>query len=366
VKRNIALLLAAVLALPLIAFSQGPAASPRPLTVKVERALVALIYDNKVPATEVGMLTAVSVKEGDLVEKDAFLARIDDRETLAKQRIAESERNAALATAANEAELEVAQKAKDVSWAELESQREIMKDNPKAISKTELRKYEFQYDKSIAQEKQAINEMEIARLTAGAKQAQLDATEVELDLRQVKSPFKGVVVEIFKHPGDWVQAGEEIMHVVGLDKVRVKGMVRIRDAAAAEVLGKPVTITVNGSGDKQHTVKGIIGFASPLIVGVGEARHFHVWSEVDNKVLVDPVTKQATWEIQPGSFAAMEIDLSPPKPAPAAKGDAKGTAKGAGDAKSGDPKGTKVESYKPVVGGDKADTKTTSPASRER
>ena len=82
-----------------------------------------------------------------------------------------------------------------------------------AVALSEWRKYKFQLDKAIAQVKQAINEREIAKLTAGAKRAQLDATSVELDLRQVKSPFKGQVVEIYKHPGDWVQADEIIASI---------------------------------------------------------------------------------------------------------------------------------------------------------
>ena len=30
---------------------------------------------------------------------------------------------------------------------------------------------------------------------------------------------------MMKKPGDWVTAGEPIMHIVGLDQVRVKGFV---------------------------------------------------------------------------------------------------------------------------------------------
>ena len=322
----------------------------RLLSIKVERAVVTLKDDNKVPATEIGMITALNVKEGDSLEKGASLATIDDRETLAKQQIARSELDAALATANNNAEVEVAAKAKDVSWAEWQSFLEIQEKNKGAVSLMELRKYQFQYDKAVAQEKQAINEKEIAKLTAGAKQAQLEATSVELDLRQIKAPFKCQVVEIFKKPGDWVQAGEAIMHVVGLDKVRVMGMVPAKSASSAEVLGKPVSITVHSSGDKQHTVKGIINFASPVIEGHGEHRHFRVFAEVDNEVLVDPVTRLDVWKIQPGSFATMNIDLVAPRASLPSKGSA------AADAK------LRTQAFKPLTG----ETKSGSSTSKER
>ena len=50
-----------------------------------------LIDDNKVPATEAGMLMEVQVKEGSSVVKSDLVAQIDSRSSLAKQRIAEAE-----------------------------------------------------------------------------------------------------------------------------------------------------------------------------------------------------------------------------------------------------------------------------------
>lgn len=290
--------------------SSGSGGSARRELV-IENALVMLIDDNKVPATETGMLTAVHVKEGALVEKGALLAEIDSRATLAKQRVAQGELAAALAQAENDAEVEVARYAIEVTKADLDANTEIRRTNKAAVSEAEHRKFVFQYQRAIAQEKQAINEKEIARLTATAKQAQLDATTVELELRQIRAPFEGQVVEIMKHPGDWVTSGEPIMHVVGLKRVRVKGFVSANLASHDEVLGKPVTITVYAGGQREYTTQGTIGFASPVIEGLSTSRQFRIWAEVDNVQSVDPITGQAYWRIQPGSVAKMVIDLTP-------------------------------------------------------
>jgi multidrug efflux pump subunit AcrA (membrane-fusion protein) len=310
----------------------------------VERALVTLIHDNKVPASEAGMLTEVPVEEGHSVEEGALVAQIDIRSTVARQRIAEQEHYAALAQAENDAEIEVAEKAIEVSKADLDANEEIRRVNKNAVSASEHRKYIFQYEKSLAQKKQAINEKKIAGMTAQAKKAQYDAASIELDLRQARAPFKGQVVEVMKKPGDWVTAGEPIMHIVGLDRVKVKGFVLVsgpNGASHDEVIGKPVTITVHSAGDKKHTVKGIIGFASPVIEGVGTSRQFRIWAEVDNEKAIDPVTKVETWKIQPGSMASMTIDLTAPKPAALAPAKGKG----------------QVNAYKPVTGEGNSDTK---------
>src|SRR5262249_34578565 len=132
------------------------------------------------------------------------------------------------------------------------------------------------------------------------------------------------------------------------DQVRVKGFVLVsgeKGASQDEVIGKPVTITVEAAGDKKHTVKGIVRFASPVIEGVGASRQFRIWADVDNEMTVDPVTKQESWKIQPGSRATMTIALVPPKSLTKSE-----PAKGKG----------KVDAFKPVT------PEAEKPAARER
>jgi multidrug efflux pump subunit AcrA (membrane-fusion protein) len=322
-------------------YSTSPSSASGPKTLFIDRAVVTLIHDNKVPATEPGMLTKVLVKEGESVEEEFQVAEIDSRSVIAKQTVAKEEHNAAVAQAENNAEVEVAEKAELVAHEEYDQSQKLYDNNTKAVSLSQLRKDKFAWQKAQAQIKQANSEKHIAGLTANAKKAQYDAASIELDLRQIKSPFKGQVVEIMKNVGDWVTVGEPIMHIVGLDRLRVRGNVYVdgdQGASHDEVIGKPVTITVESSRGRTHTVKGIIGFASPVIEGYGSDRQFRIWAEVDNEKMIDPVTKQESWKIQPGSAATMTIDLTPPRPAPPAKTEpAKGT------------KG-KVDAFKPVTG----------------
>src|SRR5262245_27528379 len=136
------------------AHSQSPSASTG-RTIAVQDALVTVNDDNKVPATELGMITAIHIKEGKSIDKDTVVADIDNRETLAKKRIAEGELKAAKTQAESEAELEVAKKAVEVAKAELESMSEVNRKTPNAVSLTELRKFQFQLDRALAQVKQA-------------------------------------------------------------------------------------------------------------------------------------------------------------------------------------------------------------------
>jgi macrolide-specific efflux system membrane fusion protein len=296
------------------AYSQSPLATGR--TISVEDALVTLIDDNKVPASDAGRITAFHVKEGEAVEKDALLVDIDNRETLAKKRIAESELKAAEMAANSDAELDVANKAVKVAELELASMQDIREGVKAAVTLTELRKYQFQLDRALAQVRQATVEKSIAAQTAEVKRAQLDAADIELDRRQIKSLFNGQVDEIYKKVGDWCQPGDVIMQVIRLDRVRIKGFVLASQAAPSEVMGKPAVITVYGAGNKQHTLKGTVGHASFEIEGISASRQYRIWVDVDNEKVIDPVTKKETgaWKIEPGVPANMTIDLTPPPP----------------------------------------------------
>src|SRR5262249_19396561 len=94
-------------------------------------------------------------------------------------------------------------------------------------------------------------------------------------------------------------------------------------------------------------VKGIIGFASPVIDGYGSDRQFRIWAEVDNEKVKDPSTGRESWRIQPGSVATMTIDLSA-RAMPVARTDS--TKADSSKAEKG-----RVDSFKPVTG-EKTDT----------
>jgi hypothetical protein len=194
--------------------------------------------------------------------------------------------------------------------------RDIREGVKAAVTLTELRKYQFQLDRALAQVRQATVEKSIAAQTAEVKRAQLDATDIELDRRQIKSLFNGQVDEIYKKVGDWCQPGDVIMQVIRLDRLRIKGFVLASQAAPSEVMGKPAVITVYGAGNKQHTLKGTVGYASFEIEGISASRQYRIWVDVDNEKVVDPITKKETetWKIEPGVPANMTIDLTPPPP----------------------------------------------------
>jgi multidrug efflux pump subunit AcrA (membrane-fusion protein) len=345
-------LAAACITLALSARAQSPATGSNRL--KIEGCLVTLINDVMVPAQEAGRLMKVNVKGGEEVDENSVIAEIDNRDTLAKRKIAQGEFDVATTQADSDAELELGKKGVEVSKAEYDQNVEIRTKNPGAVSDTELRKFKFQWDRAKAQVKVAEVDRVVAGLTAKVKEAQLEATANELARRQITAPFKGEVEDVKRQVGEWVQPGEPIARIVQLDRLRVKGMVYANATSPTDVIGKPVEITIMAAGGKTELVKGHIDFVSSIIEVTGE---FRVWCDIDNQKYIDPVTKKESWKIQPGSSAMLSIDLNPPPPpkpvAPLKAEPAKGgpTIPGTFRPRSAlDASGVKVESLKPIVG----------------
>jgi|GEM_PF-724182 len=283
------------------------------LGIKVPHGLVTLIGDVKVPAAETGVLMEIKVKEGDVVELEQALAVIDNRDTLAKRAMAQGELEVAQAQAESIAELEAAEKAWEVAKAELEQIRSIRSRNTDAVSLQEARRAQFQVERARAQIEVAKTDRLVAGLTTGVKRAQLDATDNELDRREIKAPLKGEVVEIYKKQGEWVQPGEPVMRIVSLDKLYVEGFVNADQASAGALEGKRANVTVHVFDPKtqkmiDHNVKGEINYASPLVEGSGRSRQFRVRAEVENTFADN------RWIIQPGSMAEMTIEMTSSSP----------------------------------------------------
>ena len=279
------------------------------LGIKVPHGLVTLIGDVKVPAAETGSLIEIKVKEGDTVEFEQVLAVIDNRDTLAKREMAQGELAVAEAQAESTAELEAAQKAWEVAKAELAQFESIRRTNPGAVSEQEVRRARFQVERAMAQIRVAETDRIVAGLTTGVKKAQLNATDNELTRREIRSPLKGEVVEIYKKQGEWVQPGEPVMRIVSLDKLYVEGFVNADQASAGALEGKRANVTVKVFDPKSqamidHNVKGEINYASPLVEGSGRSRQFRVRAEVENTFADN------RWIIQPGAMAEMTIELT--------------------------------------------------------
>ena len=99
---------------------------------------------------------------------------------------------------------------------------------------------------------------------------------------KIIAPLDGVVVEIFRDKGDWVTAGDPVVRVIRLDRLRAEGFI---ESALIQSIrnNRRVHLTIQLGANSFVQREGEIVFISPEIDPVNNEVRF--WVEFDNPKL---------------------------------------------------------------------------------
>ena len=262
---------------------------------------VKIIDEVSVPAEEAGVLNELHVREGMLVEKGALLGEIDNTDAVLTVSMANYEYAAAKKTAENTLSIQAASKSREVAEAEYDAAVEANRVFDGVITETEMRRKKLQEERGAMQAQLAIHEQQVAKLDAMVKLKQLKRAEASLKRRRIVSRINGVVVELNKHAGDWVNPGETVMRIVRMDRLRIEGNINGRRYARHEVIGRPVDIEIQLTGGGIEKMEGQIVFASPLV----ESNEYTIRAEVNNRKV------NGRWLLTPGLDAKVRLRDQP-------------------------------------------------------
>jgi multidrug resistance efflux pump len=295
---TLALLLALAVSGPLDRSTAGAAGSAG--AAHIQHCLVSLAADVDVPAEESGRLVAVQVKEGDVVTQHMLLAQIDDRQPQLDKFAAEMNRDAALARASDDIEVRYAEASLDVADAELVQKEQINLTSPGSIAVTEIRRLRLTKRRAELQIDKSRLDLRVAKMTADVEQAAVSLAEENIRRRKIASPIGGMVVELNRHAGEWVSAGDPVVRIVRLDALRVEGFLSTKDFDPAEIAGRPVVVEVELARGRKEQFQGHIDFVNPLVLSGDKYR---VRAEVQNRL------ENGHWLLRPGTTATMTIQL---------------------------------------------------------
>lgn len=266
---------------------------------------------------------AIPVRTAEALLKEA---QQDQAQAKLSQRIAAMK-------AANDVAVRHAVKSRDASKAEYDRAVQARKAFEKSISQTELdrlklvlerndleiEKAKFEKDladlqqqiedSSIAEQDQIVERLklsveqaqlqqEVDELTRDVKARTLDQAKLQLARRSLRSPLDGVVAEVLRHRGEWLEPGQRVIRIVRLDRLKVEGFADSREINTSH-RGAAVRVRILlGDEEKPVIVKGRVVFVSPEIDPVNS--QVRVWAEVENPELL----------LSPGMPAEMVIDSS--------------------------------------------------------
>jgi multidrug resistance efflux pump len=279
-----------------MALAADPAADP-----EVSNCVIYSINDQFVPGADPGVLSNLKVQEGMLVTKDMELGAIDDNEARAMLQVKKLELEVAIQKGKSDVNIRHAEAARDVAQATVNISKEANK-LPGTVSKAEMLKLELEVTKTALAIEQAKEQQIEDRLTANAKKAEVDAAQVALERRVLRAPFDGVVTLVNKKPGEWVAAGDPVVQIVGINRLRVMGNLDAAQWGPDDIAGRAVTVTVMLPRGRTIDVPGKVTYVSPVV----KLGNLPVWAEIETPMENNlPV-------IQAGLKATMKIHVNQP------------------------------------------------------
>ncbi len=281
----------------------GAPAAPDKSVHRLPNCLVSLLDDVELPAQEAGVLLELIAKPGLQAKAGDVLGKVDETETLVRQKAAKFKLDVAVEKATNTAQVELSKKIIEMYKAEYEESLAINERSAGAIPPTQLRKQRVYWEKGVAEYIAAEMDFKIAGLERKVQEAELEAADNELKQRTLVAPFDGVVEEIFRQQNEWVQPGDPVLRFVRMNRLRVEGFVS-GEIAAGQVDGATVEINVVLPGGATEKLKGKISFVSTKVGANTE--EYRVWAEVDNL----PGRDGYPWLLRPGVRPEMIIHLN--------------------------------------------------------
>lgn len=276
---------------------------------------VTLATDVDVPAEATGRIATISVREGDRILAGQQLATLSAQRAMGEAERARQELEIARLQRQDDVDRRYAEKTLEVQLQELARRQAANEAYAKSIPLTEIRRLELLVEQSRLSMEKADRDLRTAAIQESLKEAELQLAILGLQLHHLASPTDGIVVSVYRQPGEWAEAGDPLVRVIRLDRLRVEafvqanqvadswvgGHVRFRPAPtrgvdpAPDDSGETVDPT---SGDKEF-YNGTVVFISPELNAVtGQCR---VWAEVDNH----------DGRLRPGMRGTLLFDVSP-------------------------------------------------------
>ena len=152
--------------------------------------------------------------------------------------------------------------------------------SPGGVTQQEIQKLQLAKHRDELQIERSKLEMRVAQMNADVHQAAVKSADDAVARRQIVSPLAGVVVTIFHEKGEWVAAGEPVLQVIRIDRLRVEGFLNAtRNRAGGS--GRPAGDGRSAAGRRADgAAGGKVVFISPLVQAGDKYR---VRAEVENR-----------------------------------------------------------------------------------
>jgi multidrug efflux pump subunit AcrA (membrane-fusion protein) len=273
--------------------------------IDVQDCIVRFAREVQVPALETGRVGELFIATNDTVKAGATVARLDDRSILIRRRASLLRLSAAESEAADEVELRYAQLALAEAEAELDTSRSIQNDVRGAVPLRQVRRLMLAVERGQLEVAQARKRIKQAELEAQLREADLSMIDDQLKKLDVQTPISGVVLEVTRSVGEWIEKGHPIATVARIDRLHVHALVDSEKISPAICRGLPVSVRwTNRTGGEEKSLRGTVLSVDPQVLPGGR---FRLHAEIINRTLS---SDSSQWLLKPGAEVAMKVYVS--------------------------------------------------------
>jgi multidrug efflux pump subunit AcrA (membrane-fusion protein) len=261
----------------------------------VDNAVLKIVEERNVPARTKGVIKKSNIREGSVVTAGELLMAIDETQQLIELKKSRQELEMATLEADSRVDLIYVERSIEVAQAELERAQRSNQRRPGVVAQSELDQLGLVVSRSIAEKEKTEFQIEMRGMMKQIREAAVELNQHQLQLCQIPAPMSGMIVDVFRREGEWVDASEPVARVVRLDLLRAEIKLPAQ-IALGDLVGASATFfprLANSSLQKSYPGKVVFVYpeANPISADV------RVWIEIENQDL----------KLMPGLLGRIEV-----------------------------------------------------------
>ncbi len=263
--------------------------------IRAQTAQISCIHKIQMAAQADGLIKELMVDEGSSVAKGDTVLVIDSRVAEAELEVSQKQLESARIIAAQTANIEFSEAARDLAIEEYKSEKELYLQ--RSTTESALKRKHLEMRKTMFSVDMANDEQRKYQLESAIAEEQVNASRIKLELYQVIAPYDGIIVERKRDLGEWVRAGEPVVRLVHMNEMKVEALIPLDGISLQSLEGAQMNIFVRLAPDLERRFPSTVGFVSPEL----DARMVRVTTRLKNEF------ENGSWLLRDGMQAGVEI-----------------------------------------------------------
>ena len=270
-------------------------------------ALVTAIDHVDVPARQPGVMAKLSLRRGASIEKDQLLAKLDNRRAFFNYEVARQETQIAKQQAENKLPTKLKKTIAKYATREYEMNESLFRNSRGAVSQLQLQTSKSAMEQAIIDSENSVAEEKQLDMSLHAQIQKEQLAKLELENCEIIAPLNGIVSDIHRRPGEWVNTGDPIVTMVRMDRLRIETLMHPSEITPQQIISCRARVQIQISEDEHYVVP-----ESRIFIAGAEIEpdgRYLIAVEIENEFATDHLN-QKSWLVRPGMTA--QVDILPP------------------------------------------------------